>query len=299
MLDVVDPVDFLERSGGVAGAQLLRACGRSGVRRAVTAGLVVQTGRARFALPSVAASLGVAHGLSGVLSHLSAARFWGWEVKSRPDVVDVVVPRNRAIARRPGLRRRDLPSCDVTDPGVTTPLRTVLDVATDHAFDEAVAVADSALRSRLVTHDELIAAAVSSAGRGHARRLEVVTAADPRADNPFESVLRALAIEAGLSVVPQVPLFTGSRWVRPDLLDESRALALEAESFTWHGARAQLARDCTKYNALALMGLTVVRFAWEQVFLGPAYTRAVLRACADGSATWRGSHATRPDSGAA
>jgi hypothetical protein len=110
-------------------------------------------------------SVGVAHGMSAVLSHLSAARFWGWEVASPLDVVEAVVPRDRRAPRatRVVVRRRDLAAGDVTVPGVTSPLRTVLDVASDHPFPTALAVADSA------------------------RRMKVARAADPRADNQFES----------------------------------------------------------------------------------------------------------------
>jgi len=108
------------------------------------------------------------------------------------------------------------------------------------------------------------------------------------------SALRALALEAGLQVEPQVSLCTGDRWVRPDLLDEQRGLALEAESFTWHGQRAQLMKDCRKYDDLALLGLTVVRFAWEHVMLEQAYTRSVLATCRGEHQTWAGAGATRP-----
>lgn len=286
----VDPVDFLAMSGGIAGRDLLAASGRHAVRRALEAGLVVRVGRGRFSLPIAASSLGLAHGLSGVLSHVSAARFWGWEVATPLGDVEIILPRNRRPRPAPGavVRRRDVAPADVAPPGVTTPLRTVLDVATDHPFADALAIADSALRSGLVTRDELVAAALGSPDRGRARRLKVARAADPLADNPFESVLRALSIEAALSVVPQVSLFTGDRWVRPDLLDDGRCLAIEAESFTWHGNRQQLMRDCRKYNDLSLMGLTVVRFAWEHVMTERAYARAVLLTCAADRPPWRG-----------
>jgi hypothetical protein len=292
----MDPVELLRRSGGIAGPVLIRACGRRPVREASSAGLIVRVGRGRYALPAVADSLGVAHGVSGVLSHLSAARFWGWEVATPLSGVEVVVPRDRRI-RRPStatIRRRDLRPGDVSEPGVTSPLRTVLDVASDHPFVDALAVADSALRSRSITADELVAAALASPGRGHARRCTVAVAADSRADNQFESALRALAIEARLDVEPQLWLHTGDRWVRPDLLDERRGLALEAESFTWHGRRTQLMRDCRKYNDLTLLGLTVVRFAWEHVMLERAYTRSVLRACRNGPQLWRSAEETHP-----
>jgi hypothetical protein len=286
----MDPVDFLTMSGGIAGRDLLAASGRHAVRRALEAGLLVRVGRGRFSLPGAARSIGIAHGLSGVLSHTGAARFWGWEVSARPGDVEVVVPRNRRARPAAGVvvRRRDLAPDDVVAPGVTSPVRTVLDVATDHPFAEALAIADSSLRSGLVAPDELVAAAAGSPERGRARRLRVARAADPRADNPFESVLRALSLEAGLAVVPQVSLFTGDRWVRPDLLDDARRLAIEAESFTWHGNRQHLMRDCRKYNDLSLMGLTVVRFAWEQVMVEQAYARAVLLRAAAGDPVWRG-----------
>jgi hypothetical protein len=156
----MDPVEFLTMSGGIAGGDLLAASGRHAVRRALEAGLVVRVGRARFSLPVAASSLGVAHGLSGVLSHVSAARFWGWEVPVRPGDVEVVVPRNRRPRPTLGavVRRRELNARDVVAPGVTTPVCTVLDVATDHPFTDAMAIADSALRSGLVTSDELVAA---------------------------------------------------------------------------------------------------------------------------------------------
>lgn len=289
------PEDVLVRTGGIAPARLLvSACGREGVRAALEAGAVVRTGRGRYALPHTDGALRAAHGLTGVVSHLSAARWWGWEVKDQPRQPWVTVPHDRKKRRTPGVRLsfRDLPADDVVAPGVTAPLRTVLDCATVLPFDEALAVADSALRHGAVTPDELALSSAASASRGRARRCKVALHADARSDNPFESVLRALAIDAGLAVVPQVPLPIGTGWCRPDLLDEDRSLA-EAESFTWRGQRAQLVRDCRKYNALTMLGLQVLRFAWEQVILEPAYARSVLVRARTGIGPWNGVTAAR------
>lgn len=98
--------------------------------------------------------------------------------------------------------------------------------------------------------------------------------ADARADNPFESVLRAIALGVpDLSVEPQV-------WIegigRPDLVDVARRLVLEADSFEFHGRRAALTHDCERYNALVADGWRVLRFAWEHVMFQPAYVRGVL-----------------------
>jgi hypothetical protein len=53
-------------------------------------------------------------------------------------------------------------------------------------------------------------------------------------------------------------------------------------------------KDCRKYNDLGLMGLLVVRFAWEHVMLEQVYTRAVLARCVGKRHIWRGAAATRP-----
>jgi predicted transcriptional regulator of viral defense system len=204
-------MDVLARLGGVAAANLLvSACGRASVEAAVRSGLVVRVARGRSALPHTDAALAAAQARAGVVSHLSAARWWGWEIKEQPDAPYVTVPSSRKQRAHYGVGAhvsyRDLPPCDVVGPGVTSKLRTVLDCATVLTFDAALAVADSALRHRDVTAEELVIGAETSPTRGRARRRRVAMAADGRADNPFESVLRAHAIEAGLDVEPQVPI---------------------------------------------------------------------------------------------
>ncbi|MGZ4437206.1 MAG: endonuclease domain-containing protein [Nocardioidaceae bacterium] len=101
------------------------------------------------------------------------------------------------------------------------------------------------------------------------------------AANPFESVLRAIALDVpGLTVVPQVPIRTRDFSVQPDLVDEVRRVVLEADSFAWHGSRSALRDDARRYNNLVARGWTVLRFAWEDVMHDPAYVRRVLAAVA-------------------
>ena len=66
--------------------------------------------------------------------------------------------------------------------------------------------------------------------------------------------------------------------IRPDLSDEALRIALEADSFTWHGSRDALKRDCRRYNLLVLAGWRVLRFTWEDVMLTPDQVRATLEA---------------------
>lgn len=103
--------------------------------------------------------------------------------------------------------------------------------------------------------------------------------ADGRAANPFESSLRAICLDVpGLDVVPQVDV-RAPHWLgRPDLVDERLELALEADSFAWHGDRAALHRDANRYNAFVAAGWAVLRFSWEEVLLHPERVRSTLEA---------------------
>ena len=74
--------------------------------------------------------------------------------------------------------------------------------------------------------------------------------ASPLAANPFESVLRSICDDVpGLRVRPQVEIHDPHFLGRPDLVDDELRLVLEADSFEWHGGRAALARDASRYNA--------------------------------------------------
>ncbi len=272
------PDRALERLGGVAGAPaLLRLTTRARLRWAVRQRLVVRESRGRYALPGVDEALRAAHRLSAVLVEDSAAQYHGWEIKHRPVSPCVAVPRNRKLEpeRRRGLRVRylDLDAGDVSG-HATTAGATVMWCAARLPFDEALAIADSALRHRDVTKADLLRRAEAMPDRYRARCLRVAQHADGRAANPFESVLRAITLDVeGLTVEPQV-------WVddvgRPDLVDRALGLVIEADSFEFHGRRRALKHDCERYNAFVVGGHLVLRFAWEHVMFEPGYVRQVL-----------------------
>jgi very-short-patch-repair endonuclease len=282
----VHPAEALERLGGSADRRaLLQLTSRRRLDAAVTGRDVLRAGRGRYVLPTADEGLRAAASLAGVASHGSAAAIYGWKLARRPPRPDVTVPRNRNVdaRRRLGvtLRYRDLAPAEVLDL-VTEQHRTVIDCAKDLPFTEALAVADSALRSRQVDHDRLSWLAEQVPTTGRTQTLRVVGAASPLAANPFESVLRALALEAGLDVVPQRWIEERGLRVRPDLVDRSRRLVLEADSFAWHGRRDALKRDCERYDGLVIRGWRVLRFAWEHVILEPDYVLAMLGAAAGG-----------------
>jgi very-short-patch-repair endonuclease len=274
-------VEVLTRMGGVGDAHTVVAfTSRRKVQAALDSGQIVRDAPGRYALPGAQQARREAARLSAVVTGLSAAAHYGWELKVQPDLPTLTVPRNRNVsaARRAGvdLRWRRIPPNDVWD-GVLRPGPTVIDCARTRPFDEALAVADSALRHGDVSKPLLgrLAEQVSTTGR--AECLRVAREASPLAANPFESVLRAIALDVpGLELQPQVVISESGFTGRPDLVDQVRRLVVEAESFEFHGRRRALRRDCERYNALVLRGWTVIRFAWEHVMLQPEYVTACL-----------------------
>lgn len=274
----VDATTALTRLGGVADARsLLRLTTRRKLRRATRRGDVLSLGRGRFALPAADEARRAAESLSGVICLRSAAAAYGWELKSQPPAPEIAVPRHRKVTapRRQGVQLvwMDLGPDDLHG-RVTSPLRTVLDCARRLPFDEALAIADSALRSEAVTSEELAAVSVRGAGAAAVRR--VLDHADGRAANPFESVLRARCIEAGLKVTPQAAVDLGTGVVHPDVVCHEQRAVFEADSWTHHATRKAHQRDCSRYNLLVLHGWRVFRFTWEQVMLAPEYVAWVL-----------------------
>jgi very-short-patch-repair endonuclease len=283
---VGDPILVMRQLGGVARwAQLRRRVSRRRLRRALADGRIVRTTHGRYALPLADAARVAAAGLTGTVSHTSAALHWGWAVKLTPSVPHITVARKRHIApeRRAEahVHWRDLRTDDISDGWVTSPVRTVIDCCLDLPFDEALAVFDSSWRAGLKPR-EVQLAALRLPRRQRDKVLAVARAADPRAANPFESVLRAIAMSVpGLQVEPQHVIKDTGFWARVDLADEELHIVIEAESFEFHTGRKAFDRDCRRYNGLVLRGWLVVRFTWEQVMFEPELVAATLQALVD------------------
>jgi very-short-patch-repair endonuclease len=159
---------------------------------------------------------------------------------------------------------------------VTSPTRTVLDCARRLPFAAALAVADSALRQGDVDPQALARAAEAVRGKGAERARRVARRASGLAANPFESVLRALALDAGLDVVPQLGVEVRGVTVHPDVGDRERRIVLEADSWEFHTGRDAHERDCWRYTVLVCGGWRVLRFTWHQVMYDPDFVTECL-----------------------
>jgi very-short-patch-repair endonuclease len=272
----------LRRSGTATYGDLVALSGRSALRRALDAGLVVRRARGRYVLPDTPDPLLTAVRLAGVVSHESAAEHWGLWLPSSPDRPHVTVKptRGRVAVEGAVLHWSPLRPDDITG-HVTSPLRTVLDVARTSAPSTALAVADSALRQRFVRPTQLRLAVEGLRGPGSRRAKRVIARADRRSESVLESVLRCIVLDAGLlGFEPQVLIGDDDFMARVDLANRAKRLVLEADSFEHHGHRVALARDCERYSELTVRGWRVLRFAWEHVMFRPQWVAAtVARAC--------------------
>ena len=275
-------MEALARVGGIAPWREVRALTtRSELRDAVAEGRVVRSPRQVLSLPGVEGARLVAAASGGVVSHLSAAQHWGWKLQRTPRIPEVTVPRGRRLDRTGSpltaaevrVHWADLGTEDAVD-GVTSPVRTVIDCARTLDFGASLSVADSALRSGLTTRAELLRAAGASPRTGRERALRVAREATALAANPFESALRAIALDVrGLAVRPQV-------WVagvgRADLVDERLGIVIEADSWEFHGSPEAFRVDVRRYAAFARHGRVVVRFDWDLVMGDPSEVHATL-----------------------
>lgn len=221
--------------------------------------------------------------LRGVASHQDAARLLGIELVQPAPVRHVTVARCRSRLTHAGthVHRADLEAvADVDGIPVTPPLRTVVDLCRSLPLTHAVASADSALRKRLVTPSELVAAAAElgpAVGRPQVR--EALTRVDPLSGSVLESLCRLVLEDAGLRPFETQLLVGDPRDPigRVDFAWPEQRLVLEVDGFAFHSDRAAYRSDRRRGNALVLAGWRVLRFTWEDIVGNPHVMLAAVR----------------------
>lgn len=272
----------LDARGGVASrTELLRWYSSPDIRRAVDEGHIIRDARGRYALGTADEGLRAAHRLRAVMVCRSAAVFYGWRLKTQPPRPEIAVPRGRKVSeidrKRLLVSWRTIEPADLHGARVTSPTRTVVDCAITLPFDEALAVADSALRSGNVTRADLLGAAAAVKRAGRQRALRVAQHADPRAENPFESVVRAISLAVPrLALQPQVALASAGCTIHPDLADVGLGIAVEADSYEYHTTRQQIDIDCHRYTELGLDGWLVLRVSHQQAMHRQAWVQSAF-----------------------
>lgn len=225
--------------------------------------------------PEMMGLVGEAIAVPGVvLSGAGAAAAWELPVLGACPGPLVSVPMSWSRARPGGLRphRTQLRDDEVRrlgDTRVTSPLRTVLELAPRLSLPAAVSAMDAALHRHLVSHQQLRTAAETSRGPGASAVRRAVRLADARAQSPFESISRVAVVEAGWGpVVPQCAL--GDDLHHFDLgLPWARVLG-ECQGREFHGEWVDVCRDYDHSVLVARRrGWGLVPWVWRDMWPHP------------------------------
>jgi len=192
--------------------------------------LELRGGRQLLELAATVAAVGP----RAIVSHESAAYLHTIDLLAWPDgAASLTYPPLRTGRPRAGVRLHaaTVPPEQITSVvglRVTTPGRTVVDLARTLEFRAGVVAADSALHKRLVTKPELQAVlGTCSQWRGARRAAEVIAFADVRAESPLESIARVAFSGCGLPP-PELQV-----WLGGTIEPIGRVDFYEVVHFTW------------------------------------------------------------------
>ena len=222
---------------------------------------------------------------TAALSHRTAARLWGLPASRRPGaVVRLINPDHNRQGKGFTVTRAPLDPGDVSVRGpfrLTTPSRTLVDVAREEPLEGAVVAMDAAVLAGRVTPEQLrVAAARARRWRGGPRAERAVSLADGRAESPLETRGRLRMVGAGLPTPElQVEIRAGGRLVGVvDAWFEEAAVAVEFDGrikYTdpWRDRTPEqvLWEEKRREDELRALDIAVVRIA--DVDLGPAWPR--------------------------
>jgi len=223
-----------------------------------------------------------------VVSHCSAARLHGLDLLERPGSEVTLTRIAGTGSRRPGrgvrLASAAVPAGQRTTRyglPVTSVPRTVVDVARTSSFRAGVVTADSALRLKLTTKDELRQVLVMCRRwPGVGRATEVVEFAEGLSESALESICRVAFRDLGLPP-PQLQVRVGGERgeiARADFLWKQFDTIAEADGALKYAdpdrARQQLWRDARLHEA----GFQVVHITWSEITRYPDNVAVALRA---------------------
>jgi very-short-patch-repair endonuclease len=213
----------------------------------------------------------LAGGADTVLSHAAAARLWGFDGFER-SAVEVCEARHRS-SDLTGIRTHHTV---VFDPDrsmhrgipVTTPARTLIDLAGRMPTAALGRLVDGAIRRGLLTIDDLARCAerLRPAPGRPMRRVRAVLAVRLGGFGVGESVLeerigRLLSEKAQLEgLVRQFPVQVGGRRFRIDIAQPELRIAHEVDGWHYHNSRSSFSDDRERANRLTAAGWTVLRY---------------------------------------
>ncbi|MBA3743534.1 type IV toxin-antitoxin system AbiEi family antitoxin domain-containing protein [Sporichthya sp.] len=270
--------DALRRCGDAARWSQLRTLGVSehALRAAVAAGRLAQPHPGTYVLPGADPAIAAAVGLSGVVSHASAARLHGLDLYEPPQIIEVTVRRGcRQRAR--GVRvypANVAPEETEINQPITTVRRTVRDCVRTMPLLHGVVLLDGVVRDERLCMADLRTMAAEATGPGSTTLRRAVGHVDAMSGSGLETILRLL-----LELLPVT--FETQVWIDGvglvDILVNGW-LILEADGFAFHSNREHYRRDRKRGNGAAERRLGQLRFTWEDLhFRRSAVLQQIVR----------------------
>jgi very-short-patch-repair endonuclease len=256
---------LLTDNRGIVTRQMLRDAGATDhqIRRWLKAGALIALGRSMLAMPQASPDLVRAVSLGGRLACISAAKYRGiWTMED--GCFHVALRANHShftddgAVPPPRVHWDSRPLDPLSSLPALESIRAMLaHVAACQPLDLAVAVFDSTVRKGMISLEEL--QQLASVRRGRFAR--VVSFASTQADSGLESATRVRLALAGIQCRDQVKI-DGHR---VDLLIGDR-LIIQLDGKQHLKDPVELARDRAQDRRLKLMGYTVLRYGYAEVF---------------------------------
>ena len=212
----------------------------------------------------------LACGRNAVLSHLSAAALWGL-VPDPGDSAPIDITTTRDCGHRPGIRahrRAALRPDEIARAHsipVTTPTRTLLDVASVLAlrdFEQALARAE---RDELVRREGLLSVLTRNRGRIGTPVLRAVldgggspTLTRSQAEERFLELVRRAQLPAPASNATIGNVEVDFHW-------RKERLVVEVDGYAFHASKRRFEGDRRRDAALLARGLRIMRVTWHQI----------------------------------
>lgn len=243
---------------------------------------VYRVGHTADALLVREAAAVLACGPGTVLSHRSAGAIWGIIDRWEGDIDVTVVGRD--CGRKPGIRHRRVDRLAAADLDarsslpVTSPARTLLDLAS--VLDRAALrrAVNEALVARLVCEDDLWRVLSRCRGRRGGPQLRRLLA-----DGRGPTLTRSEAERRLLDLLstrgvrdPETNVRVGRFEV--DLLWRAERTVVEVDGYAFHSTRASFERDRVRDAVLQGQGFAVIRVTWRQIVDAPIATARRIEA---------------------
>ncbi len=230
----------------------------------------------------------LACGAGAVASHRSAGALWPLPGFPEGPVELSILGVARRSRRFVVHRVTSLAAVDITELSgipVTTPTRTLIDIASVVPRDVVEEALDDALRRGLVTRARLRwrLDALSEKGRPGVGVIRALLDARPTEDSipqsVFETRLLRLLKASGLPRPElQHQIRVGGRLIAiVDFAYPDVKLAIEAEGYRWHSGRTRWQRDLARRNSLTTLGWRVIHVTWDDLSGRPDGVTAAIR----------------------